>query len=207
LYFFKLIQNIVEKFSFLYIIRNKVRRFFLFTYILISAVYGFAQDSSILSEETETEMEFEVIFEEKVPRIEEFWAGINVGTVVYSASGYSYGGGLEIAYGRGVSLGLKLNYFADPVYFTDVLEICFLLRFYLFGNQANSGLFLQVNSGHAFFFRRESGPSIPAEWGMISAGLDAGWRFLLGRMFYLEPYVCVGYPYFTGGGLGFGFRF
>jgi len=181
-----------------------MRVFFGLLFIFISVYFAFTQESP--DPIFETEINYQVP-DKEASRTEEFWIGLYTGTAMYSAESFSIGGGLELAYGKGISIGLKAVYFADISSLSDVLEICFLLRFYLFGIQSNSGLFLQANAGQAVFFRRENGPSIPAQWGLVSAGLNAGWRFLLGRSFYLEPVIGGGYPYFWGAGMSTGLKF
>jgi len=186
-----------------------MRRLFFFIFALVSVHLVFNQEIHDNSDEPggiETIPEIET-FGEDFRRSEEFWIGVYAGTAMYSSDGLSIGGGLELGYGKGISIGLKAIYFADSASLTDVLEICFLLRFYLFGINSNSGLFLQTNAGQAVFFRREKGLSIPGQWGLVSAGLSAGWRFLLGNNFYFEPVIGGGYPYFFGAGMSAGVRF
>ncbi|MDR1306884.1 MAG: hypothetical protein LBK74_04845 [Treponema sp.] len=48
--------------------------------------------------------------------------------------------------------------------------------------------------------------TVPAETGRFSVGLAAGWRFLLGERWYVEPFLRAGYPYIAGGGVSAGFR-
>ena len=143
-------------------------------------------------------------------RKEEFWISVSAETAMYNISSPVLGPSLAVAYGRGISVGIKAGYFAgmsaDRELSTDVLELCFLLRFYFRGLDEYSGPFVQLDAGHAVFFRRENGFSLPAQWGIISAGINAGWRFTIGKRFYVEPYVRGGFPYFFGGGLGVGVR-
>jgi len=144
---------------------------------------------------------------EKKLRKEEGWICLSADTAMYSFDALCYGGGFAIAYGRGLSVGIKAVYYADTVSFTDVFEFCFLLRLYFKGMEAGSGPFMQVCAGFAIFFRRDDGISFPAQWGAVNAGLNAGWRFLLGDAFYIEPFINAGYPYLAGAGLGVGVRF
>jgi hypothetical protein len=107
------------------------------------------------------------------------------------------------------------------VYFDDInefrtVELNFLLRFYLLratgaeaGHQgvSNSGLFLQLNGGPVIFARNTDDITMPSKTGTFSGGLSLGWRFHLGRYFFLEPAVRGGYPYMAGAGLSAGARF
>ena len=137
---------------------------------------------------------------------EDIWMGPSIETAVYSSSDLPLGGGLAIGYGSGTSIGLKISwYFVSEN--VNTLELDFLFRFYLSGSQAISGPFLQFTGGPAFFFPKDKEASIPAELGMFSAGLNLGWRFLLGNLIFFEPSIRVGYPYLIGGGIFGGIRF
>ena len=125
--------------------------------------------------------------------------------LAYSRKGPTFGGGFSIGAGSGVAMGARLLYAADTES-VNTLELAFFMRFYIFGSQASHGPFVQLTAGAAMF-AYESALSIPADVGTISAGLAAGWRFLLGNRFYLEPAVRGGYPYIIGAGLSAGFRF
>jgi hypothetical protein len=128
----------------------------------------------------------------------------------YSISKVAFGGGAALGYGDGLAIGLKVMYCDD----TDdirTLELNFLLRFYLFSMASktfrNSGLFLQLNGGPVIFAEEQNTMEVPAQIGSFSAGLSLGWRFLLGRSFFIEPAVRGGYPYIVGAGLSAGVRF
>jgi len=176
-----------------------MRGFFLFCFIFLRVISVFPQNSQEPSSSPSSP--------EREARKDDVWICMSADTAFYRSSGMCFGGALAVAYGSGVSVGFKAAYFADYVSKTDVLEICFLLRFYIKGLEANSGPYVQASLGQALFFRREEGLSIPAQWGMISAGANAGWRFLFGKVFYLEPFISGGYPYLFGAGLGAGVRF
>jgi hypothetical protein len=110
-----------------------------------------------------------------------------------------------------VSLGLKVVYLDDINEFRTV-ELNFLLRFYPLGMARaefprNSGLFLQLNGGPVIFARDANDIAMPSKTGTLSGGLSLGWRFLLGRFFFIEPAVRGGYPYVAGAGLSAGVRF
>jgi hypothetical protein len=92
------------------------------------------------------------------------------------------------------------------------LELNFLMRFYFFHmpraeNLGHSGLFIQFNGGPALFAREDTHIAVPTDMTLISAGLSLGWRFLLGKHFFIEPAVRTGYPYLAGVGLAAGVSF
>jgi hypothetical protein len=140
---------------------------------------------------------------------EDFWVCPGFETAVYNPKGMSYGTGLSIAYGDGVSLGARAVYYINGEKAEDVLELTFLVRLYfleLSKGGTNKGPWLQFDGGPALFIRG-SILNNSHEWGTISAGLSFGWRFLLGKYFLVEPYVKGGYPFLFGGGASIGFRY
>ncbi|MCL2271032.1 MAG: hypothetical protein FWC24_06795 [Treponema sp.] len=149
-----------------------------------------------------------VFSQDRISPDEDFWVCQITEATMFGASGISYGGGLALAYGRGASIGFKAAYLVNNIIGEriDVLELNFLLRYNFFGGSSVSGPFIQLTGGQAFFFRQKEGISIPSEWGIISAGASLGWRFPLGRLFFIEPFVRGGYPYFAGTGLAAGFH-
>ncbi|MDR0442097.1 MAG: hypothetical protein LBH44_01660 [Treponema sp.] len=134
---------------------------------------------------------------------EDFWFCPAVETAVYSSSGLAYGGGMAIGYGTRTAIGFKALWFADADGL-EILEFNFLLRRY-FGGNGYSGFFLQAAAGPVLF--AFDSITIPSEHGMISVGLNAGWRLLLGDLFFVEPNIRAGYPYFVGGGILAGLRY
>jgi len=136
---------------------------------------------------------------------EDFWIGPVVEMTIYSVSDPAFGGGLAFGYGKGVSIGLKGVWIMNDELAT--IELSFLLRFYLLGMQSYSGPFLQITAGPSLFFRNEDAIAIPSKLGMISAGLSFGWRFILGKNWFIEPAVRGGYPFIVGAGVSGGFRF
>ena len=62
-----------------------------------------------------------------------------------------------------------------------------------------------------FFFQNELGISFINEDGELTrlprVGFGAGYRFLLGQSFYIEPYGRIGYPFAFGLGIIGGIRF
>jgi len=125
----------------------------------------------------------------------------------YGRKGPAFGGGLALGWGEGGALGLRILYsssFGDEK--VKTLELGFFARFYLFGPEVSTGLFVQPTIGMVMF-AGQSALSLPAEAGSISAGLAVGWRFPLGNRWYIEPAVRGGYPYMYGAGVSAGFRF
>ena len=127
-----------------------------------------------------------------------------VETALYSISSAAFGGGLTVLYGGRASMGFKAVYFVDLEELITILELNLLLRFFFMGSY--SGPFIQFSGGPALFFRQGGNVSVPAYWGMMSAGLSLGWRFFFGRMF-VEPSIRGGFPYIAGAGLSAGIRF
>ena len=137
----------------------------------------------------------------------EFWFSPSAEIALYSEHSFSYGAGFSIAYGKKASIGLKGAFLFDKHNVLDVLELHVLLRLYLFTGAANRGPFFQLEGGPAIFFPREFEITLPAQFGMFSAGLGFGWRFPLGNTFFIEPQIRGGYPFMLGGSLAIGLRF
>jgi len=182
-------------------IKNNLKTTILLTFIFLAANFAFAEEDADLSIDTSAEIKGNDYKSRKGASASgDFWISPLGETVMYSSSGNSFGGGLALGYGKGASIGLKTAYFVDTQEEIDVLEVGVLLRFYIRGSDFCSGPFVQFNGGQALFFRREN-ISIPAKWGIISAGVNLGWRFHLGKLFFVEPSIRAGYPYFAGAGL------
>ena len=141
------------------------------------------------------------------PEKGELWLYPGVEIALYSKYSFSYGPGFAIAYGRKASIGLKAAFLFDARHALDVMELHFLFRLYLFSGAANRGPFFQLTGGPAIFFPREHAITMPAAFGMFSAGLGFGWRFMLGNTFFIEPSIRGGYPFIVGGSLAAGLRF
>jgi hypothetical protein len=136
----------------------------------------------------------------------EFFVGASAETACYSVDSAAAGGGLTFGYGFDIgALGLKAVYLADTTGLAT-LETGLFLRFYLplsfigAENRFRSGPFLQLGFGPAFFARDDFAAA-------VSAGLTAGWRFLIGKHWYAEPALRGGYPYVVGAGVSGGYRF
>jgi len=159
-------------------------RILILAIILISAAPVFSQDNA--------------------PGREEFWICPGAEVAMYSISNAAYGGGLSFGYGRRAAIGLKAAYFFDLDKEVDSLELNLLLRWYFFPAAPSAGPFIQLNAGPVFFFQDKD---FPSTLGVVSAGLNLGWRFLLGRYWFIEGAIRGGYPYIAGAQLSAGLRF
>jgi hypothetical protein len=117
--------------------------------------------------------------------------------------GLAYGGGISIGAGTGGATGINILYTVDNNDFI-YMELNFFLRVYIFGKKAFSGPFMQLGIGPVIYADKEPGIS---GYGNFSTGLTTGWRFLLGRTFFLEPAFRIGYPYFAGVSFSLGVKF
>ena len=141
------------------------------------------------------------------PEKGELWFCPSAETAFYSEHTFSYGAGFAIAYGKKASIGVKAAFHFDDASVLDVLEMHLLFRLYLSKGAANSGPFFQFTGGPAIFFPREFEITLPAAFGMFSAGVSFGWRFLVGKTFFIEPQIRGGYPFLAGGSVSAGVRF
>jgi len=116
------------------------------------------------------------------------------------------GGGLAIGADDGIALGFRFLYLLEPGGGSvNTLELGVFLRWYMRGEFANSGPFLQFTGGALLLAVKEA-VSVPAYTGAFSAGLGFGWRFPLGKSWFLEPAVRVGYPFIYGAGVSIALR-
>ena len=132
--------------------------------------------------------------------IEGAFIGMGAEANANTRSGAAVGGSLVLGLDltRNFALGLKTS-FSHNTDTVGALEPQALVRFQFPVKQTFP--YVQAEIGCAVFF--EDGGSYPAFLG----GLGLGWRFHLGRSFYLEPSVRGGYPFAWGAGLNFGFYF
>jgi len=148
----------------------------------------------------------------------DFWFCPSAEAALYNYSGFAYGGGFALGYGRGTSIGLKIAFFpsqeaGDTKFIDDyseginVIEINCLIRFYFSGNKAYSGSFIQFMGGPAIIMDEGRWLLIPSKIGAFSFGLGLGWRFLILDRVFIEPYFRGGYPYIIGAGISVGARF
>ena len=185
-------------------------------FILIPSVTIFSQDDVDFEHEAldddfeQLESEEEEI-EVKRPR-EDFWFSVGGDTALYGLYGFTYGGSFSIGYGTGSSVGLRVTYFYDKDN-ASILELNFLLRFYLLrpniskpSRTGYQGPFIQLIGGPVIF-NGIGNFSIPSTAGLISAGINFGWRFVFADRFFIEPSIRGGYPYLFGATAALGFRF
>ena len=132
-----------------------------------------------------------------------FFVGLIAEALWYGIDAPAFGGGLIIGGGTGISIGGRVLYAAEANSIS-VLELGIFIRSYMDGKDAIDGLFIQFNAGMAII--DQSFPSLPANKGSFTAGIEAGWRILLGG-FYIDPVIRAGYPYMVGMGVSAGFRF
>jgi hypothetical protein len=149
---------------------------------------------------------FPIFAQEQASVREDLWICPVFESGWYGVSGMAIGGGAALGYGDRLAFGLKAVYWND-LKELRALELNFLARYYFFSRAAPSGLFVQINGGPVIFAHGEQSITMPSETVTISAGLCLGWRFLLGRHFFTEPFIRTGYPYIAGAGLSAGVRF
>ena len=134
----------------------------------------------------------------------DFFIGPLAEIIGFSRNGASFGGGFALGAGNGVAIGLRFFYGVDTESI-HTMEIAVFMRFYLLGANASTGPFAQINVG-ASTHNHEHNAFPPVNVGAFSAGIAAGWRFLLAERWYLEPSLRLGYPYIVGGGVSFAYR-
>jgi len=155
----------------------------------------------------------ETLKEEEAPKLldvkPDFWFGIGGETAFYNASGLAFGGSFALGYGSGTSIGLKASFFSDGTEL-KIFEIDLLLRFYTSGRNAYEGHFIEFIGGASLINNTEDFLGFfefPSRIGVLNAGFNTGWRFLFNNLFFAEPSVRFGYPYFVGLSVSAGVRF
>jgi hypothetical protein len=118
---------------------------------------------------------------------------------LYGVSNPSFGGGAAVGYGDKMAFGLKAVYWGDMDEVRE-LELNVFVRHYFFSTTEHPGLFIQFSGGPVIITE-------PNKAATISAGLSAGWRFHMGRHFFIEPCIRGGHPYFVTGGVSAGVHF
>jgi hypothetical protein len=137
--------------------------------------------------------------QEQASAREDLWVCPVFEVGLYGVSNPSFGGGMAVGYGDRMAFGIKAVYWGDM---GDVreLELIVLMRHYFFSTMEHPGLFIEFSGGPVIITE-------PAKAATVSAGLGAGWRFHLGRHFFIEPCIRGGHPYFVAGGVSAGVRF
>jgi hypothetical protein len=148
-----------------------------------------------------------------------FFIAPSAETALYSVKSAAFGGGLVLGYGAmradpggavfdGGAVGIKTAAFIDPGKITT-LELNLFVRLYI-PLPVPSGLFVQVSAGPCFYAEEGAVSTSLKRYGGVfsaSAGIGAGWTFLLGKHWYVEPMLRAGYPYIAGAGVSGGVRF
>jgi hypothetical protein len=112
----------------------------------------------------------------------------------------AFGGGLLLGCDiNGTMLGLRAACSVNGAPMR-VLENLLFFRLYLPSLRGREGFFAQLEAGPCLIFER--GHVV----GAVTAGLAAGWRFPLGRRWFVEPFVRAGYPFIAGAGVGTGMK-
>ena len=123
----------------------------------------------------------------------------------YSVQGAGFGFGLAAGAGTGAAVGMKLLYSLSLSENLQSFELDVFLRFYILGRGANTGPFIQANAGAVAYFPANA--DTPSDQGSFTYSLSAGWRFLLGDRWFIEPYLRGGAPFVMGAGAYAGIRF
>lgn len=132
--------------------------------------------------------------------LDSVFTGLGVEVNNENTKGCALGGALIVGldinkyFGAGLKVAFSHNF--DAI---GTLETAALFRYYL--PIKINGLFLQTDLGAAFLF--EYNVTYPVFLGELTAG----WRFMITKIFYLEPVVRAGYPFMWGAGLTAGLRF
>jgi len=137
-------------------------------------------------------------------KYKDFYFGFFAEGLGYSRYSAAFGGGIVFGGGfNGMGLGISLLYAQDPEKFV-FLETLAHFRLYISRVKNNTGLFLQAEGGIVLFANEKFET---ADNFSPTAGLGAGWRFPLGKLWYIEPVIRGGYPYIYGASLSTGIRF
>lgn len=149
---------------------------------------------------------FQVFAQAETRNREELWICPGGEIARYSISNFAYGGSFALGYGNGAAIGLKGAFYADNSGVVTTVELSFLFRLYFFGSASYAGPYAELSGGPALF-TKSGGLKLPSKWGSVTGGIGLGWRFNLGRFWFLDGSVRGGYPYIAGAGLSFGLRF
>jgi len=121
-------------------------------------------------------------------------------------SRYSIAGGAGALFGGsfdGKGVGLRLLFVQDAENFV-FFETIAHMRLYLSSKKDNTGIFVQAEGGIVFFSFEKLELT---DYFSFVGGISAGWRFMMNKQWYIEPFIHAGYPYVFGIGFSTGLRF
>jgi len=153
----------------------------------------------------DTSGNLELLPQKRKPGNDDFYLALMAEGMGYSLKGVAFGGGL--IFGKNFSrfgVGLSAVYAINMDDFT-FLEGLFHFRYYPFYFKDSSSLFLQPEAGIVLIFY--GGSDEKASSLAFSGGLNVGWHKPLGKLFYFEPGIRLGYPYLLGAYISAGISF
>jgi len=126
--------------------------------------------------------------------LDTWFIGLGAEANAHTREGVAMGGGLSFGLdlNSNFALGLKAV-FSHNFATVAAIEPLAFFRYYL--PLSISGPFVQAEAGAVVYFER--GVAYPA----FSGGLAISWRFILGKIIFIEPLFRGGYPYAWGAGL------
>jgi len=171
----------------------------------IVAVTGPASESPLMDDVPSVPSEEIVVSRIHPVKRSDLFIGLFAEGIGYSRNSIAFGGGITFGgsfYGMGA--GLSLLYAQDMENFIFLEALAHFRVYLLRARNNNTGLFLQAEGGVVFFSyeKFETADNLAPV-----GGLCAGWRFPLGKLWYIEPVIRGGYPYIYGVGLSGGIRF
>ena len=162
-------------------------------FLTLAALCFFLPALSVFTQETESKMAF----------------GYGIDFNMNSQNGM--GGGavfcfdynLPASFAMGVSTAISGGSYGD-----GTLELTAMGRRYFFSEGRHLGFFAQADVGTSIIILGKTELAIKREWDpKFHIGVRSGYRFHLGRLFYVEPYGRFGYPFAMGIGVMGGLRF
>jgi len=126
-----------------------------------------------------------------------FTYGVDVN--MNSPTGLAYGAilGIEFYLPERSSFGIQLTASSDGAS-NNVIEPLLAFRYY-FTDLHN--LYLQLDTGASFI------TEIGETRFNLLIGLKAGYKFNVGKIFFIEPFIRGGFPFIAGGGLVLGYKY
>jgi len=136
----------------------------------------------------------------------DIFVGLFAEALGYSRYNIAAGGGIVFGFNmNGIGFGIHYTYVRDEENF-NFLEGLYIFRLYLSQKKDNTGLFLQAEGGVVWFWYDDDISNIINCMSFVG-GLSAGWRFMMNKQWYIEPFIRGGYPYIFGAGFSTGFKF